>query len=112
MQLEHLLRHKSQTQFLPGLYSDRDEAELLLLLLPQMFCFRGRRQGRQPLNPARGPRAPTGRVTAVGSPPPKVVNGRGASPAADPRKILRFTAFLGFPMFSIFWLQMAQDGPT
>ena len=41
--------------------------------------------GRKPLNPARGPQAPTGRGTAVGPPPPKEVKGRGAPLAADPR---------------------------
>ena len=70
--------------------------------------------GRKPLNPARGPRAPTGRGTAAGPPPPKEVKGRGGALAADPRKycvLQHFVALARFRFVGSRWLKMAQHEP-
>ena len=71
-------------------------------------------RGRQPLNPARGPQAPLGRVTAVGPPPPKEVKGTGPRPAADPKNrcvLQHFVALARFRFVGSRWLKMAQHEP-
>ena len=77
--------------------------------------FPGRRQGRQPLNPARGPLAvslPYGSsLLSVGE--------RGRRPSRRPvgtakkSRVLRcFVLFPLFPIFRILWFKMGQHGPT
>ena len=73
---------------------------------------RGRRQGRQPLNPARGPLAvalPYGSsLLSVGE--------RGRTPCRRPtrsgQKVPRFTVFCALPIFSHVSDLVAQDGST
>ena len=80
-----------------------------------LAVFRGRRQGRQPLNPARGPLAvalPNGvSLLSVGE--------RGRAPCRRPvgtakkSRVLRcFVLFPFFPIFRILWFKMGQHGPT
>ena len=80
-----------------------------------LFFFRGRRQGRQPLNPARGPLAvalPYGSsLLSVGE--------RGRAPCRRPPRVAKnsrvlqcFVLVAFFPIFRILWLKMGQHGPT
>ena len=80
-----------------------------------LFFVRGRRQGRQPLNPARGPLAvalPYGSsLLSVGE--------RGRAPcrrrvgtAKNPRVLRCFVLVAFFLLFRSLWLKMGQHGPT
>ena len=84
-------------------------------LCPKPLAFRGRRQGRQPLNPARGPLAvalPYGSsLLSVGE--------RGRAPCRRPPRVAKnsrvlqcFVLVAFFPIFRILWLKMGQHGPT
>ena len=89
--------------------------ETLLMPFPLSPFFRGRRQGRQPLNPARGPLAVAlpygGSLLSVGE--------RGCTPCRRPTwylkncRVLRcFVLFSFLAVFRILWPKMGQHGPT
>ena len=80
-------------------------------LCPKPLAFRGRRQGRQPLNPARGPLAvalPYGSsLLSVGE--------RGRAPCRRPPRVAKNSRVLQFcarRIFSHFSDLVAQDGST
>ena len=89
----------------------RTEAHLCPFGLLRCHFFRGRRQGRQPLNPARGGIAEGVSLLSVGE--------RGRAPCRRPtpptayhQKPPRFTVFCALPIFCHFSALVVSDGST
>ena len=77
--------------------------------------FRGRRQGRQPLNPARGPLAvalPYGSSLLSVGERGRRPSRRPLPPAKNYRVLRCFVLFAFFRLFRSLWLQMGQHAPT